>query len=265
MEVEDLWDDFPDDDANADFQDAVQRRKADGWRNSDRATKRQIERSLKKENERYFNRLKVKKVAEAEDTMEIIKEESETFSSISKVRRDDLIEKPRRKERKIIQKKRRRSRAPSDERRPSQVSKHQGTESQTNGSSSQRLETLLDPSRGDGVNVSEFAQSSLVLSGPKNGFGARQISIAEPLAKLLKQHQREGIDFMWKRAFSDLLADSGKSFSDSMSGVILAHVSKELFVSGIIFTTFSNALVVEPFSHISVRTWVSGSHYHPLH
>ena len=76
MEVEDLWDDFPDDDANADFQDAVQRRKADGWRNSDRATKRQIERSLKKENERYFNRRKVKKVAEAEDTMEIIKEES---------------------------------------------------------------------------------------------------------------------------------------------------------------------------------------------
>ena len=222
--MEDLWDDFPDDDADADFQDAVQRRKADGWRNSDRATKRQIEKSLRKENERYFNRIKVKKVAETEDAVEIDKEETETFSSVSKVRRDDLVEKPRRKERTLVQNKRRRSSGVS---RPSKTRKYEGVQDKTDRSHPQLMDVSSEPPPVDDVNVLDFLQSSLILSGP-NTEGTGQVAIAAPLARLLKKHQREGIDFMWKATFSDLVSGSGKASPDGMSGAILAHVSRML-------------------------------------
>jgi hypothetical protein len=58
----------------------------------------------------------------------------------------------------------------------------------------------------------------------------RTITIAEPLAKVLKSHQVEGIRFMWRNTFSDLAyTDPSHGDVGNIGGCILAHVS---FCSG---------------------------------
>ena len=73
-----------------------------------------------------------------------------------------------------------------------------------------------------------FEQSSLVLSDNSGSSETkrRTIAIAEPVAKLLKLHQREAIEFMFQRAFQDLSffdSDEARKAKEEISGIILAH------------------------------------------
>lgn len=49
------------------------------------------------------------------------------------------------------------------------------------------------------------------------------VTIAEPLARKLKPHQKEGVQFMWNNSFSDLFPTDENTQDDS-GGCILAHV-----------------------------------------
>lgn len=98
-----------------------------------------------------------------------------------------------------------------------------------------------DPVPNSGTNTCIFSNSSLVLSSAElaandkvdvaNTVGKiRTITIAEPLAKVLKSHQVEGIRFMWRNTFSDLAyTDPSHDDVGNIGGCILAHVS---FCSG---------------------------------
>lgn len=96
-----------------------------------------------------------------------------------------------------------------------------------------------DPVPYSGANI--FSNSSLVLSSAdlaandkvdvaNTAEKIRTITIAEPLAKVLKSHQVEGIRFMWRNTFSDLAyTDPSHDDVGNIGGCILAHVS---FCSG---------------------------------
>jgi hypothetical protein len=86
-----------------------------------------------------------------------------------------------------------------------------------------------------GANI--FSNSSLVLSSAdlveddtvdvaKATRKIQTVAIAEPLAKVLKSHQVEGIRFMWTNTFSDLAyTDPSPDDVGNVGGCILAHVS----------------------------------------
>lgn len=96
-----------------------------------------------------------------------------------------------------------------------------------------------DPAPIRGANI--FSNSSLVLSSADlveddrvDAANAtrkiRTITIAEPLAKVLKSHQVEGVRFIWRNTFSDLAyTDASHDDVGNVGGCILAHVS---FCSG---------------------------------
>ena len=96
-----------------------------------------------------------------------------------------------------------------------------------------------DPVTNSGADI--FSNSSLVLSSADLAENVkvdvkdtarkiRTITIAEPLAKVLKSHQVEGIRFMWRNTFSDLAyIDPSHDDDGNVGGCILAHVS---FCSG---------------------------------
>ena len=63
-------------------------------------------------------------------------------------------------------------------------------------------------------------------SGENSSQRLRVISVAEPLARVLKQHQKEGIQFMFQNTFSDLAFLDEKEAVNAKSeigGCILAH------------------------------------------
>jgi hypothetical protein len=64
-----------------------------------------------------------------------------------------------------------------------------------------------------------FDNSSLVLSSGTQ----REIAVAEPLAKLLKPHQKEGIRFMFWNVFGDFVDGSQPEVNGAVGGCILAH------------------------------------------
>lgn len=51
----------------------------------------------------------------------------------------------------------------------------------------------------------------------------KQVKVAEPLAKMLKAHQVEGVKFMWDKICNGILPDSKEKESDKVQGCVLAH------------------------------------------
>lgn len=74
-----------------------------------------------------------------------------------------------------------------------------------------------------------FKDSSCVLAQPSpDNPGSSEISVASPLAKLLKPHQINGVKFMWKNSFDDIFPQSNPHNSVNppditKRGCILAH------------------------------------------
>ena len=70
-----------------------------------------------------------------------------------------------------------------------------------------------------------FQNSSLVLSDTEDQL-QNKVTVAEPLEKALKPHQKEGIQFMFKQVFADLAfreeQDSVRA-KKNVGGCILAH------------------------------------------
>lgn len=86
------------------------------------------------------------------------------------------------------------------------------------------LEDVVSPPGAAGI----FENSSVVLSSPidQPSRSMRNIAIAQPLAELLKDHQIDGIKFMWRNCFSDLaFVDATDEDCEGVGGCILAHVS----------------------------------------
>ncbi len=73
-----------------------------------------------------------------------------------------------------------------------------------------------------------FMGSTLVLSSDQSNPATskarkrRPVIIAEPLARQLKPHQKEGVQFMWNNTFADLMHEDNQT--DASYGCILAHV-----------------------------------------
>jgi SNF2 family DNA or RNA helicase len=202
-----------------------------------------MERITQLEDERYRNHnVPVTQALETTDIEKTLDEESAAFGAISKVRRDDVLERSKRKQL---------AHDPAVARGPRHGSKdrelHRGAnalpskhavvelvqEKEKEKTSSFALERI------DSFGV--FEQSSLVLSDNCGSYEAkrRTIAVAAPVAKLLKQHQREAIEFMFQRAFQDLSfldANEARKAEENISGIILAHnmgLGKLLFYDGL--------------------------------
>lgn len=73
-----------------------------------------------------------------------------------------------------------------------------------------------------------FEDSNLVLctiddAEAKSKSITKRISVAKPFAEILKQHQIEGVKFMWEKTCSDLLSAEPGTEKIDVSGCILAH------------------------------------------
>ncbi len=92
-------------------------------------------------------------------------------------------------------------------------------------------------------------------SQSKNNSKKIQISIAGPLAKMSKAHQKEGIKFMWDKVLSDIIPDgddkdggTDQKGSTPVRGCILAHnmgLGKTLQTIALIHTLLTNPLLKE--------------------
>jgi hypothetical protein len=94
-----------------------------------------------------------------------------------------------------------------------------------------------------------FSDSSFVLSNSDDDNDNPQkrfLSIAEPLAKILKPHQKEGIEFMFRNVFADLcFSDKAKAeeAKKMTGGCILAHnmgLGKSMYMSFSMDMSFSS-------------------------
>jgi hypothetical protein len=212
-DVEDLWLEFPDESMCG------------------KVSRRMMERITQLEDERYRNHnVPVTQELETTDIEKTLDEESAAFGAISKVRRDDVLDRSRRKQNVLD---------PSVARGPRHGPRDRELHGVANALQSKRA--VVDPvhEKSDKKKMSStalkriesfgvFEQSSLVLSDNCGSYETkrRTIAVAEPVAKLLKQHQREAIEFMFQRAFHDLSfldADEARKAEENISGIVLAH------------------------------------------
>jgi hypothetical protein len=85
-------------------------------------------------------------------------------------------------------------------------------------------EEIVDENDDPVVDGRLFGNSSFALSGEIKD--QRTIAVAEPMTKLLKPHQREGIEFMFRNTFADLAYQDDQAANqakESIGGCILAH------------------------------------------
>jgi SNF2 family DNA or RNA helicase len=214
------------------------------WRQSRyRVTKTKIEKAVEIEDEFLAkNNIKINSHVEDEDDTKAIVEEERNCSSttsrggVSRVRRDDVqaLRQRRKRPNSVLQQSSVKLNTRSSSRQPPKTTANRDKEDHFSlvDEDTSRAPSSLNvpplPSNDSGI----FASSSFTLCGVDEDSDAvtkskkRTITIASPLAKILKTHQREGIDFMFRNTFADFAfveKDDAEKAKTSIGGCILAH------------------------------------------
>jgi SNF2 family DNA or RNA helicase len=205
------------------------------WRQSKyRVTKTKIDQIAEIENEFLAkNNIEIKTHVEDEDDT---KEEERNCSS--RVRRDDVQTlRQRRKRPNSVRQSSAELNPRSSSRQPPKTKKitangyeedHFSLVDEDTNRAPNALNVPPLPSNDSGI----FASSSFTLCGADEDSDAatkskkRTITIASPLAKILKTHQREGIDFIFRNTFADFAfveKDDAEKAKTKIGGCILAH------------------------------------------